>query len=243
MNLHETYKTLLRRGMPKHQALRPASMVGNCWRLDGPSSTAFIDWDDPVAYDLITMHALRWALERLDSETARNAAYLEVFSDGSCAIERGCEVLGGSDRDILAAILAATAHLEPKGDDDAISLSIQWNPKDAEETWAQFERFGDHPSGAAFGEAEGIGIPRTICEAALDALEAEREHGAAADDARAMSGEYVMPPQVAALLRSGSTVVPKAPERNWDALIEAARRKPRTDDDVLREKFGGGAVS
>lgn len=119
MNLREIYATLMRRGMPEHQALRPASMVGNCWRLDGPSSTAFIDWDDPVAYDLITMHALRWALGRLDSETARNAVYLEVFSDGSCVIERGGEVLGESDTDILAAILAATEHLEPKGDDDA----------------------------------------------------------------------------------------------------------------------------
>lgn len=117
---------------------------------------------------------------------------------------------------------------------------MQWDPKDAEETWAQFERFSDHPNGAAFGEAEGVDIPLVICEAALDALEAEREHRAAVDDARAMSGEYVMPPQVAALLRSGAATVPKAPERNWDALIEAARRKPRTDDDVLREKFGGG---
>ncbi len=118
---------------------------------------------------------------------------------------------------------------------------IQWRLGDADDILVEFERFGDHPSGAAaFGEAEGTNIPRTICEAALDALEAEREHGAAADDARAMSGEYIMPPQVAALLRSGGTVVPKAPERNWDALIEAARRKPRTDDDVLREKFGGG---
>lgn len=114
---------------------------------------------------------------------------------------------------------------------------MQWNPSDAAVTCVEFERFSDHPSGAAFGEAEGTNIPRTICEAALDA---EREHGAAVDDARAMSGEYVMPPQVAALLRSGATTVPKAPERNWDALIEAARRKPRTDDDVLREKFGGG---
>lgn len=55
---------------------------------------------------------------------------------------------------------------------------MQWNPKDAEETWVLFERFSDHPRGAAFGEAEGTDIPRTICEAALDALEAEREHGA-----------------------------------------------------------------
>lgn len=115
---------------------------------------------------------------------------------------------------------------------------MQWNPKDAEDTCVEFDRFNDHPSGGAFGEAKGTNIPRTICEAALDALEAEREHGAAA-----MAGEYVMPPQVAALLRSGGATVPKAPERNWDALIEAARRKPRTDDDVLREKFGGGAVS
>lgn len=143
------------------------------------------------------------------------------------------------DTDIAAAFLVKDA-MRKRG--FRFSL-MQWNPKDAEDAWVQFERRLDHPSGAAFGEADGIGIPRTICEAALDALEAEREHGAAVDDARAMSGEYVMPPQVAALLRSGAATVPRAPERNWDALIEAARRKPRTDDDVLREKFGGGAVS
>lgn len=141
------------------------------------------------------------------------------------------------DTDLAAAFLVKDA-MRKRG--FRFSL-MQWDPNDADVTWAQFERFSDHPSGAAaFGEAEGTDIPRTICEAALDALEAEREHGAAVDDARAMSGEYVMPPQVAALLRSGAATVPRAPERNWDALIEAARRKPRTDDDVLREKFGGG---
>lgn len=145
------------------------------------------------------------------------------------------------DTDIAAAFLVKDA-MRKRG--FRFSL-MQWDPKDTSVTCVEFDRFSDHPSGAAaFGEATGTDIPRTICEAALDALEAERERKAAADDARAKAGEYVMPPQVAALLRSGAaTTVPRAPERNWDALIEAARRKPRTDDDVLREKFGGGAVS
>lgn len=128
MNLHEIYEMLMRRGMPKHQEIRYDGYTGDgdvpSWG-DG-SVWGFYDGDEPLmacseqqARDLITMHALRWALGRLDSETARNAAYLEVFSDGSCVIERGGEVLGESDRDILAAILAATECLEPKGDDDA----------------------------------------------------------------------------------------------------------------------------
>lgn len=58
---------------------------------------------------------------------------------------------------------------------------IQWCLGDADDIWVEFERFSDDPSGAAFGEANGTDIPRTICEAALDALEAEREHGAARD--------------------------------------------------------------
>lgn len=119
MNLRETYKiyaALMRRGMPKHPNLWHFGGPGIGHKYEGGDGGPFPAED---AHDLITMHALRWALGRLDSETARNAAYLEVFSDGSCVIERGGEVLGESDRDILAAILAATAHLEPKGDDDA----------------------------------------------------------------------------------------------------------------------------
>lgn len=122
MNLHEIYKTLMRRGMPEHQALRPASMVGNCWRLDGPSSTAFIDWDDPVAYDLITMHALRWWM----TMRSKNSMWIGQKQIHARQVRTGNRKVGISYVDevnggpwILAAILAATEHLEPKGDDDA----------------------------------------------------------------------------------------------------------------------------
>lgn len=77
------------------------------------------------------------------------------------------------DTDLAAAFLVKDA-MRKRG--FRFSL-IQWNPNDADVTWAQFERLSDHPSGAAFGEAEGTDIPRAICKAALDALEAEREHG------------------------------------------------------------------
>ncbi len=37
-----------------------------------------------------------------------------------------------------------------------------------------------------------------------------------------------------------SRPVDKKPERNWAALTEAAKRKPRTDNDALEAKYGGG---
>lgn len=115
MTLHEIYETLRRRGMPSHEHLRPVGglLCHNAFddEYGWQSTTALPDED---TRDLITMHALRWALGRLDSESARASAHLEVFSDGSCAIERGDETLGESDADTLEAILAATAHLEPK---------------------------------------------------------------------------------------------------------------------------------
>lgn len=117
MNLHEIYEMLMRRGMPKHRDLVWTAFAEPCVACALDGDVAILTTN--TARDLIAMHALRWALGRLDSETARNAVYMEVFSDGSCVIERGGEVLGESDRDILAATLAATEHLEPKGDDDA----------------------------------------------------------------------------------------------------------------------------
>ncbi len=78
------------------------------------------------------------------------------------------------DTDLAAALLVKDA-MRKRGFRFKL---IQWRLGDADDILVEFERFGDHPRGAAFGEADGIGIPRTICGAALDALEAEREHGA-----------------------------------------------------------------
>lgn len=54
-----------------------------------------------------------------------------------------------------------------------------------------------------------------------------------------MAKPYTPPPAVAAWLRKYEIEKPKG--RDYAALTEAALRKPRSDDDALREKFGGGS--
>ena len=127
--LHEAYATLLRRGMPEHPRLMTvcdfSTGVGdhNYFGLSGQRMDAVnpmfrLDEDD--ARDLITMHALRWALMALDSLTA-HVHWFELFSGGSGGIYRNnfddpdhpTPLANLQPLTILDAILEATKHLEP----------------------------------------------------------------------------------------------------------------------------------
>lgn len=102
MNLHEIYEMLMRRGMPKHRDLVWTAFAEPCVACALNGDVAILTTN--TAHDLIAMHALRWAgtlglgLDEVDI----------------------CETAGsGNAYWTLERILAATEHLEPKGDDDA----------------------------------------------------------------------------------------------------------------------------
>ena len=87
INLHKAYKTLLRRGMPAHPAVRWGGMAH--W-YSGVVGHEPVEMCEPDARDLITAHALRWLY-------GDNARYFTG--------------------DVLGAILADTDHLEPSPTD------------------------------------------------------------------------------------------------------------------------------
>lgn len=123
MNLHEIYKTLMRRGMPKHRDLVWTAFAEPCVACALDGDVAILTTN--TAYDLITMHALRWVktLPAMRVVCQRWQAGWNIFVALDDDYWDGHKPRPDSDKftgdTILAAILAATEHLEPKGDDDA----------------------------------------------------------------------------------------------------------------------------
>ena len=123
MELREIYETLLRRGMPEHDELewRGSEDFGiGVWVFNKSEPISFgngpIFMGERYARDLITMHALRWANERhgcefVYSRMAWQIAELHQHSEWSSIGADTCDEWFDT---ALAAILAATAHLEPK---------------------------------------------------------------------------------------------------------------------------------
>lgn len=120
MNLHEIYEMLMRRGMPKHRDLVWTAFAEPCVACALNGDVAILTTN--TAYDLITMHALRWWM----TMRSKNSMWIGQKQIHARQVRTGNRKVGISYVDevnggpwILAAILAATAHLEPEGDDDA----------------------------------------------------------------------------------------------------------------------------
>lgn len=121
MNLHEIYKTLLRRGMPEHPWLHYAYGPGSRFHLVDMSKNTHVlsartAVDDSVARDLIAMHAARWAVAKLLSDFMKDGYEMSAADLTRRHREISAGLLGENE---FAAILAATEYLEPKGADDA----------------------------------------------------------------------------------------------------------------------------
>lgn len=127
MNLHETYATLVRRGMPKHPDIFNAGsyLAHSACEYDGRNGC--LSGSD--TRDLITMHALRW-LATLRSETPKiykPEININWYEHDDCVNLSMTQVKGGPQMHykghlmgrglaeaLLEHIVAATAHLEPK---------------------------------------------------------------------------------------------------------------------------------
>lgn len=123
MNLHEIYKTLMRRGMPKHRDLVWTAFAEPCVACALNGDVAILTTN--TAHDLIAMHALRWFYAAVDPEAIIERYNGPTRPTGNKGPGFALQyMLNGEGWDvfrdtILDCILAATAHLEPKGDDDA----------------------------------------------------------------------------------------------------------------------------
>jgi len=120
MHLHEIYEMLMRRGMPKHRDLVWTAFAEPCVACALNGDVAILTTN--TARDLITMHALRWWM----TMRSKNSMWIGQKQIHARQVRTGNRKVGISYVDevnggpwILAAILAATEHLEPKGDDDA----------------------------------------------------------------------------------------------------------------------------
>lgn len=117
MNLREQYETLLRRGMPEHDELewRGSEDFGiGVWVFSKNEPIQFgigpVFMGERFARDLITMHALRW-IEDGDIDLSPNVRW---FAGRGWCLDTANGVGFRAHTDALNAILAATAHLEPK---------------------------------------------------------------------------------------------------------------------------------
>lgn len=112
MNLHAIYETLLRRGMPEHANLE-WNAVWKRFILDDIFDVGINESD---ARDLVTMHALQWARDRhaVEFVFSRNAWQLAELVELDKGDVVGARCYAKWFDDPLDAILAATAHLEPK---------------------------------------------------------------------------------------------------------------------------------
>lgn len=114
MNLHEIYEMLMRRGMPKHRDLVWTAFAEPCVACALNGDVAILTTN--TAHDLIAMHAARWAAAKLLSDFMKDGGEMSAAELIRWHREISAGLLG---EDEFAAILAATEHLEPKGDDDA----------------------------------------------------------------------------------------------------------------------------
>lgn len=119
MELHETYSTLIRRGMGEHERLwwcepRPLSMTRfePFWALPPSVSGSHVQKiHEDDARDLIEAHALRWW------QSIPDRAHGVIMNPGGPVVcddlSDGGDVKSGAGPTILDAILVATEHLEP----------------------------------------------------------------------------------------------------------------------------------
>ena len=112
MDLHEQVETLKRRGMPEHPRLRPPTKYHDgWWTQDELLEDAWETVHSDDARDLITMHALRWFQELGDRHVIFGAT-ANRGKPGVGAYQSSPQDEGRAP-EAIAAILAATAHLEP----------------------------------------------------------------------------------------------------------------------------------